>query len=492
MHRAHSDRLQSNFADVLRRQALEATELALEAQRDPDVREALTEMLARVRDTARALALESVEQAAATAARSVEEGNHAVDAVERLLEECRALEGIAPVLRPVIVVAASPDNDARLRAQSEGLAVSVQVVHTAEEALRRARRESPAALVLPDSQVEAARQAGGELRGLPIYAYGDSDDLEARLRAARAGATGFLPFPLELRDAIPRIRHRLTGDSPAPFRVLLVDPDHDGSAALSAVLADDDVQVAALTDGAWLLAALDEAIPDLIVLSLQLASPAAVDLVQVLRGHHRFGDLPRLLLADSPQDELRALFVDADAVIRRDTDVAILRTRIRAILERSRRERLLRAVDLSTGALTRAALLRAADREIATVRRTKATLAVARVDIEHALELRGEYGAAAVDAGLRHVAAALRGELRETDLVGHLGANGFAALLPACPADKARERLAGVRERYAARVADDPRLAGTALVTGVADTTDGVEDVLLRADRDLLLQRSRG
>lgn len=492
MQRGQSDRLKDNFVEVLRQQAIEAVQLAAEARQDPDLREALQDILIRTRDAARTLGVDAVERAAATAVRAVDEGVGGVEAVERLLEECRALDGVSPVLRPVIVVAATGDQEPRLRAQAEGLAVAVHVVPAAPDALHRARTEAPAAVVLPATELASALQEGETLHGLPVYVYGDEGDLAHRLRAARLGAAGYLPAPLDLRDAIPRIRHRLSADPPTPFRVLLVDDDAERAAAVARQLDDEHVQVAHLADPHGLLRALDGAVPDLVALSLSLRGVPALELIAVLRGHHRFGDVPRVLLADDAAAEARGLLADAEAVLRRDADAALLHARIHALLERSRRERALRAMDPATGVLTRAAVMRAADRELAAVRRTRTTLAVARADLDEAMQLRKERGRPAVDAALRHLARALRDMLRETDVVGHMGVNGFVALLPNCTAANARARLDAVAKRYRELVAGDDVLADTWLATGVADTTAGIEDVLLRADRDLLATRAKG
>lgn len=493
MQRGQSDRLKDNFVEVLRQQAIEAVHLAAEAGQDPDVREALHDILVRTRDAARSLGLDAVERAAAQAVRAVDEGAGGTEAVERLLETCRALDGISPVLRPVIVVAATADQEPRLRAQAEGLAVAVHVVPATPDALHRARTEAPAAVVLPATELASALQEGEDLHGLPVYVYGDEGDLAHRLRAARLGAAGYLPAPLDLRDAVPRIRHRLSADPPTPFRVLLVDDDEARAEAVARQLEDEHVQVSHLADPYGLLRALDGAVPDLVAISMAIqGGVSATELVAVLRGHHRYGDVPRVLLADDAAAEGRGLLADAEAVLRRDADASLLHARIHALLERSRRERALRALDPATGVLTRAAVMRAADRELAAVRRTRTTLAFARVDLDDAMRLRAEIGRPSVDAALRHLARALRDMLRETDVVGHIGLNGFVALLPACTAANAHARMDAVLHRYRELVANDDVLADTWLVTGVSDTTAGLEDALLRADRDLLATRAKG
>lgn len=481
--RVRSDKLKGTFAETLRRQAIDAIELARDARGDPDLRDAVLAMLTRITDTARSLGLEPILDAAEAAAAAIAAGGGGTDSLETLLEQCRGLDGIAPVLRPVIVVAATAGTELRLRAQAEAMAVPVEVVVSSAEALRRVRGSPPAALVVPAADLEAC--LGGDVGSVPVYVYGDGADLRARVLAARRGAAGFLPEPLDLREAIPRIRQRLTALAPGVRRALLVDGR--GGGAFAALIAGKDLEVTVITRPALLLVALDEAVPDLVILSLALDGVAATDLVAVLRGHHRYGDVPRALLVDDAESERRALNTDVDAVIRRDGDPEQLRGRTRALLDRAWRERQLRVVDLTTGVLSRGALLRAADREIAAARRNSGMLAVLRIDLAVP---RGE-PPRSLEPAVRSLARVLEQELRETDVVGHLGSSGFAVLLPACSAEHVRARIPAIRERFARHVRDNPRLATAVVSMGVADSAAGIDDVMVRADQDLTRARAR-
>jgi diguanylate cyclase (GGDEF)-like protein len=199
------------------------------------------------------------------------------------------------------------------------------------------------------------------------------------------------------------------------------------------------------------------------------------------------------LVVDGVNEELAGLFSSATAVLRRDLDQDLftLRTRIRGILQRSRRERRLHAFDLSTGVLGRAALLRAADREIAAARLTGQQLAVARLEISEPGQLRAAYGRGTVERALGILARAMLESLRETDVVGRLGANGLVALIPNCSMEAAANHAATIRKRFGWMAGQDHALMRVSLTTGVADTVEGIDDVLLRADRNLLRARGR-
>ena len=74
VERAESERLRESFVDVLRRQVLEASNLAATSGDDPDLVEAVREMLERMQRTAHALRLDELERCAKEAVVGVSEG----------------------------------------------------------------------------------------------------------------------------------------------------------------------------------------------------------------------------------------------------------------------------------------------------------------------------------------------------------------------------------------------------------------------------------
>lgn len=488
---AENERLKGSFATVLHRQTLEAQELWRDARKDPDLLDALVETLERIRLTARSLGLMEVERAAAEAIAAAESGR-GPQSLDTLLEQCRGLEGVAPALRPLIVVVAGGAIEARLRHQAEGLAVVVRVVHSPEEAATVARADSPSALLLPASALGELRLDAPELRGVPLYVYGESRDLADRLLAARAGAAGYLPQPLDLREALPGIRGRLTATAHGAQRIAVIAPTRERAAAVGALLVADPAGVVAIGEQGDVLTALDDSLPDLIAICNDLRGLQALDLVSVLGAHHRHGEVPRVLIVDDARAESHALLTDAEAVLRLDVGPGPLRARITALLDRAGRERGLRDVERETGALSRSSLLRAADREIAAARRARSPLCVLRAEVDRIRDVRRQRGDGTAAFAERCLALAMRDGLRETDSIGHVGASGFAGLMPGCSARDGRARLAAVRARFKERLAVRPALGQLTVCAGLADSSDGFEDVLQRADRELVRARALG
>lgn len=72
-----------------------------------------------------------------------------------------------------------------------------------------------------------------------------------------------------------------------------------------------------------------------------------------------------------------------------------------------------------------------------------------------------------------------------------MGANGLVALIPDCSMESAANQAAAVRKRFTWIAGQDHALRRASLSIGVADTVEGIDDVLLRADRNLLRARGR-
>ncbi|RWX79133.1 sensor domain-containing diguanylate cyclase [Neorhizobium lilium] len=110
------------------------------------------------------------------------------------------------------------------------------------------------------------------------------------------------------------------------------------------------------------------------------------------------------------------------------------------------------ATDSLTGALTRRGFKKEADQMISLALRHHHDLACIVLDIDHFKAVNDTHGHAAGDAVLNAVAAKCRTALRAGDLLGRLGGEEFAILLPHVD----REGAMAVAEKLRAAVASEP------------------------------------
>jgi diguanylate cyclase (GGDEF)-like protein len=113
--------------------------------------------------------------------------------------------------------------------------------------------------------------------------------------------------------------------------------------------------------------------------------------------------------------------------------------------------------DPKTGLLNAAAWQREADAEVARALRTGATLALLLVDVDHFKRVNDSHGHLIGDEVLRALAAELRQQVRESDVVGRFGGEEFTVLLPRTDAAGAygiAERLRTSAGRLSVATAD--------------------------------------
>ncbi|MDX2967706.1 GGDEF domain-containing protein [Kribbella solani] len=105
--------------------------------------------------------------------------------------------------------------------------------------------------------------------------------------------------------------------------------------------------------------------------------------------------------------------------------------------------------DPKTGLANAAFWHEIARREFAGAERTNTPLGVLYLDLDHFKILNDTYGHRAGDEALKAVADELRKEVRDNDLVGRLGGEEFAILLPRTPAADAALAAERIRRRIA-------------------------------------------
>ncbi|EJL31328.1 sensor domain-containing diguanylate cyclase [Novosphingobium sp. AP12] len=175
------------------------------------------------------------------------------------------------------------------------------------------------------------------------------------------------------------------------------------------------------------------------------------------------------------------------AILRNFASIVVNEMELRRIAER----------DQLTGVLTRRGFLDRVEKEMARARRHGHAASLVLIDIDHFKTVNDTWGHPAGDAVLRELAKVLHGSGRHADLLGRIGGEEFAMLLP--EADGAAALAAA--ERHRAAIAAHPIAiapARTIAITasfGIAaldDTTATAEDWIARADVPLYEAKHAG
>jgi len=181
-------------------------------------------------------------------------------------------------------------------------------------------------------------------------------------------------------------------------------------------------------------------------------------------------------LSDRMQDELRGLNAKLEAEVAAREELAGKLTE-------------LASTDSLTGAATRRRLSELAEHERRRCFRESKPLSLVVTDIDRFKAINDGFGHAAGDAALVEFVARLRREIRDSDVIGRMGGEEFAVLLP----DSDLGHSMQVAERLRAAIANTPipwegveltltSSFGVAQLSGPDDTFDAL---LSRADRAL-------
>ena len=157
--------------------------------------------------------------------------------------------------------------------------------------------------------------------------------------------------------------------------------------------------------------------------------------------------------------------------------------------------RQLAATDPLTGASNRRHFFDEGARELQRAQRSGHPVALLQLDIDHFKRVNDSYGHAAGDCVLKDLVACCRGHLRSPDLLGRLGGEEFAVLVPECPPEAAERLAERLRESLAAiRVTAERGEIAFTVSIGVAlcDPTAPLDTALEAADRALYAAKQQG
>lgn len=160
-----------------------------------------------------------------------------------------------------------------------------------------------------------------------------------------------------------------------------------------------------------------------------------------------------------------------------------------------RQLRTLATTDSLTGLINRYAFMHEAGRALSLAIRSQQALTLLMVDIDHFKQLNDRHGHAAGDHALCVFAQAAERTLRKHDLMGRLGGEEFAVLLPGTAVNEAVEAAERLRMAIAAATVElaDGRHSMTVSI-GVAQVLENetVSAALVRADRALYRAKRDG
>ena len=167
------------------------------------------------------------------------------------------------------------------------------------------------------------------------------------------------------------------------------------------------------------------------------------------------------------------------------------------LVRRAQRLRHLSTGDRLTGLFNRAYAEEYLTNEVLRTSRSDTVLVIGMLDVDHFKEFNDTHGHAAGDAALKHVAAALRGKLRRSDVIARFGGEEFLIVLPGTGMARGLEKLEEIRVHIALHEVTLPRGGKQKLTVSIGAASyddDGktVDELLDVADARLYAAKNAG
>jgi diguanylate cyclase (GGDEF)-like protein len=317
-------------------------------------------------------------------------------------------------------------------------------------------REHPAAVLiniqLPDDDgaALASRLRNGPTPP-PVVLLSAHGDIEARLKAVRAGAAAFFTQPVEIGELVDRLDTLIDPHPGEPLRILIVDDSVSLAGFYTLVLEGAGMLVETVQDPLQVLPVLARFGPDLILMDVYMPQCSGLELAAIIRQQGEYVSVPLVFLSTETDvgRQLAALGLGADDFLTKPIEPEYL---LRAITTRAGRARTLRSLmlrDSLTGVLNHTAISARLEDEMARVERSGLPLAFAVIDLDHFKSVNDTHGHLVGDQILRSMTRLLRQRLRKSDIVGRMGGEEFAVIIPDTSLEAAYQVIETLRSSFA-------------------------------------------
>lgn len=306
-----------------------------------------------------------------------------------------------------------------------------------------------------DGETQRTFDVLGKLReegkiNMPLVVHTSQDDIAARLNAARLGARAYLVKPVDMADLVNELDNVTRRGDREPFRVLVIDDDESLARHTELVLQGAGMETYVLTNPLGVLDALDDFSPELILLDLYMPECSGSEIASVIRQRQEYAGIPIVFLSGEADKnkQLSAMELGGDDFLTKPIRPSHLISAVRIRSHRFRELRSFMVRDSMTGLFNHTTTKQLLDTEIARAHRSGAKMTLAALDIDHFKNVNDTYGHAVGDRVIKALARLLRQRLRGVDVIGRMGGEEFAAILPDTPIAEAETVFNQLREAF--------------------------------------------
>ncbi len=363
-------------------------------------------------------------------------------------EVVREVAAAKPALRPrtgrVFYLSDIAPFGRELSAQVTGFGYVVERLESPEELKEMLGSLAPDLIVIDSGFFDQIEHLGEFVKRvrqrvpgrLPLLAFSESNDLNARLKAMRAGVDAFVPLPMPAHEAALRVRELMQAEGDDPFKVMIVEDDRSQAMFAESVLRKAGMECLAVTEPLDTLEKLERFKPDLILMDLYMPNISGMELTAIIRERDQFINTPIVFLSGEQDSEkhFEALSAGGDDFLSKPIRPKFL---ISAVTNRARRARLLARKrvldpkDSTTGLFHRTFVIDRLNDLLASEERAQQSGGVLFIEIEGAQSLRELKGLVVYEPLMRQVGATIASFARPDELASRYGDSSFLLLSPA-------------------------------------------------------------
>lgn len=287
-------------------------------------------------------------------------------------------------------------------------------------------------------------------KDIPIVVHTKLESMKARLGAVRAGVKAYLVKPVDMADMVDVLDRVTMRHEDEPFRVLVVDDDESLASHTELVLQGSGMETRMTTDPMSIFEVLDDFSPELILLDLYMPGGDGPDIAAVIRQREEYAGIPIVFLSGEADKnkQLSAMEMGGDDFLTKPIQASHLISSVRIRAGRFRELRSFMLRDSMTGLFNHTTTKQLLDTEIARVQRSGGELALVSLDIDHFKNVNDTYGHGVGDRVIKSLARLLRQRLRSADVIGRMGGEEFAAILPESGLEQAVKVFNQIREAF--------------------------------------------